>query len=511
MGPFARDRSVRRRAALLAAALACALFGAPAVADASVFQVLGSFGSGTQANGKFGDAEGIATDSGGRVYVVDTAARQVEIYDNAAHGNGFIGALGTGSLVRPTGIAIDDRDHIYVADAGRNTITLFDTFSEGMTVIREWGGTGTGQGQITGPRQLTTDLLAPQVFLAERDTLRVQSWKPGGANTEAPILAFGVSDPPPFDSPEGIAVDSAGRIYVSNDSATDGVIHYFNPPGLYLGAIGSPGTGPGQLKNPTGLVRDSVDRLIVVDSGNGRLDLFAPVAQGGAFVDTFGKTGSGAGQFNDPTAAALAPGALLYVTDTGNGRVVRLRYNDLDQDGVVDDRDNCKGLANPDQADVDHDGMGDACDPDIDNDGVPNALDKCPLTRRGPDANHDGCADPRSRISVPRRRAAYAARSTPRALSGTAGADVLGVEAVRVAVARKIGSKCRWLHSSGRLGRSASCAQPAFMRAKGTTRWVLRAKVRGRGTWVVLSRAEQTGGVKETLTSRQNTVTFRIK
>jgi sugar lactone lactonase YvrE len=510
MGPFVRHKPARRRAALVIATLACALVGVPSAAHASVFQVLGSFGSGIQSSGKFAHADGIATDSGGRVYVVDTAARQVEIYDNAQNGNRFLMTLGTGTLVQPTGIAIDDRDHIYVADAGRNTITLYDTFSEGMPVIREWGGTGQAQGQITGPRQLTTDQLAPQVFLVERDNARVQWWRPGGANTETPVGVFGFTDPG-FTTPEGIAVDSTGRIYVSNDSATDGTVQYFDPRGLFLGALGSPGTGPGQLKNPTGLVRDSVDRLIVVDSGNGRLDLFAPLAQGGAFVDTFGKTGSGSGQFNDPTGAALAPGALLYVTDTGNGRVVRLRYNDLDQDGVVDDRDNCKGLSNPDQADTDHDGLGDACDPDIDNDGVPNALDKCPLTHRGPDANHDGCADPRSRIGVPRRRSAYAARFTPRTLSGTAGADTLGVEVVRVAVASKSGSKCRWLHSSGRLSKATSCGTPRFMRAKGTTRWTLRAKIHGRGTWVVLSRAEQTGGVKETLTNRNNTVTFRIK
>jgi hypothetical protein len=49
------------------------------------------------------------------------------------------------------------------------------------------------------------------------------------------------------------------------------------------------------------------------------------------------------------------------------------------------------------------------------------------------------------------------------------------------------------------------------MRAKGTSRWTVRAKIRGRGTWVVLSRAEQKGGVKETLTKRTNTVTFRIR
>ena len=125
-------------------------------------------------------------------------------------------------------VAIVDRDHIYVADAARNVVTMFDTYAENMTVIREFGGTGQGIGQMANPRQLTTDLLAPQLFVVERDNARVQWWKPGGSNTQAPVAAFGVTDPPTFNTPEGIAVDSTGRIFVSNDSATDAAVRFYD-------------------------------------------------------------------------------------------------------------------------------------------------------------------------------------------------------------------------------------------------------------------------------------------
>lgn len=51
---------------------------------------------------------------------------------------------------------------------------------------------------------------------------------------------------------------------------------------------------------------------------------------------------------------------------------------DSDNDGVATNVDNCPAVANTDQADLDADNVGDACDSDIDGDGVGNGSDAFP-------------------------------------------------------------------------------------------------------------------------------------
>lgn len=68
---------------------------------------------------------------------------------------------------------------------------------------------------------------------------------------------------------------------------------------------------------------------------------------------------------------------------------------DTDGDGFVDSCDVCPNLANPDQSDTDHDGVGDLCSDDDDGDGIDDDEDNCPTTLdpRQTDTDGDGIGD----------------------------------------------------------------------------------------------------------------------
>lgn len=82
-----------------------------------------------------------------------------------------------------------------------------------------------------------------------------------------------------------------------------------------------------------------------------------------------------------------------------NSWSVTITYSACDADGDgAEDRavDNCDGLANPDQVDLDGDAIGNECDDDLDGDGATNNADNC-LTLTNPDqvdSDGDGSGDP---------------------------------------------------------------------------------------------------------------------
>jgi tripartite motif-containing protein 71 len=85
-----------------------------------------------------------------------------------------------------------------------------------------------------------------------------------------------------FEEPSGIAVDSAGHVFVS-DRRLDRV-QKFSAGGRLLAAWGAPGGGLGQLSSPDGLAVNCRGAVLVADTANNRVQVFAGAASRGACV-----------------------------------------------------------------------------------------------------------------------------------------------------------------------------------------------------------------------------------
>lgn len=179
--------------------------------------------------------------------------------------------------------------------------------------ILKFGSTGTGPGQFLLPRGIAVDS-AGNVFVPDQNT-RFQKFDSNGVF----VAQFGIPGDVPggFVSPWKAATDSAGNVYVS-DSFTNRV-QKFNSSGVFQMSLGGTGTGSGQFIGGTaGIAVDSAGNIYVADPGNHRVQKFSPA---GAFVAAWGGMGTGNGQFSGPIGMAIDASDNIYVADTGNHRI----------------------------------------------------------------------------------------------------------------------------------------------------------------------------------------------
>jgi DNA-binding beta-propeller fold protein YncE len=119
-----------------------------------------------------------------------------------------------------------------------------------------------------------------------------------------------------FDMPYGVAVSSAGFVYVAD--ASNNRMQMFTRDGTYIREWGTLGVGPGQFHWPYGVGVDAAGNVYVADNGNNRIQVFTST---GTFLRQWGSAGAGNGQFRGPWGLAVDTDGSVYVVDKINYRV----------------------------------------------------------------------------------------------------------------------------------------------------------------------------------------------
>jgi sugar lactone lactonase YvrE len=181
-----------------------------------------------------------------------------------------------------------------------------------------YGTNGAVGGGITGYNSSYTPL-----YFTDGNARILRSDDLSGTNA----IAYGTqgTDVGQFYGPSGIALDSAGRIYIT-DTYNDRIVRIDDMNGTNWTSLGTYGNGIGQFVTPQSISIDPAGHIWVLDNGNGRLIRMDDM--NGTNWTVVGSVGSGVGQF---AALSSAPGfdalGRIYWADAANRWIAR--FDDL--------------------------------------------------------------------------------------------------------------------------------------------------------------------------------------
>jgi sugar lactone lactonase YvrE len=233
-------------------------------------------------------------DANDTVYVADTSNHRIRKITSAGvvttlAGSGsdaFADGAGTSaSFSRPCGVAVDASGAVYVADFGNDRVRKVSAAGVVTTLAGSGSGAfanGVGTGaSFHSPQGVAVDA-SGAVYVGDRDNNRIRKITSAGVVTTLAgggnsAIADGVGTSASFSTPVGVAVDANGTVYVADFSSSR--IRKITSAGVVTTLAGSEGVfnfadGAGTSAffwAPTGVAVDAKGAVYVGDYGNNRI------------------------------------------------------------------------------------------------------------------------------------------------------------------------------------------------------------------------------------------------
>ena len=234
-----------------------------------------------------------------------------------------------------------------------------------------------------------TSSSASIVFFGANDEINGQElWRSDG--TEAGTVMVKDINPKASSSPSSLA-DIGGTLFFMANDGTNGYELWMSD-GTADGTVMVTDIYPGEgSSNPTSMVEAGGRLFLSADDGAHGRELWKGPMVWTLLDRTENKSSTSYlvqglapdTEYSFKAQSVTDPHAnnqnTVYSEFTSEVSATTSGAGDSDGDGIPDAADNCPSVSNPDQADFDSDGQGNACDDDDDNDGTPDISDAFPL------------------------------------------------------------------------------------------------------------------------------------
>lgn len=330
--------------------------GSGGAATVSTLAGSGSAGS-TNATGtvaSFNGPFGVAVDSSGNVYVAEftshlirkvTSTGVVTTLAGIAGTSGSANGTGTAaSFYSPSGVAVDSTGNVYVADTFNHLIRKISstgvvTTLAGSGVFGYTDATGTAA-SFNGPTGVAVDS-AGNVYVADALNNRIRKISSTGvvttlAGSGALSSTNGTGTAATFHHPNGVAVDTSGNVYVAEPPTN--LIRKITSAGVVTtlagtGAVGSfNGTGTAaSFSNPKGVAVDTSGNVYVASDADNLIRKITPAGVVTTVAGVAGTNGSTNGAatsatFNMPRSVAVDASGNVYVADYANNLIRKISF-----------------------------------------------------------------------------------------------------------------------------------------------------------------------------------------
>ncbi len=255
---------------------------------------------------------GLATDSEGRLFVADSKAQRIHVFDRKKKRYTPIDAPKGEIFLSLIGVDFDADSNLYVSDSATGKMFVFDKKAKFRKVM------GDNEGLFGRPTGIAVDPAERQIYVVETEIGRIDVIDLTGKL----LFSFGKrgTGDGEFNRPTQIAL-RGDRLYVTD--TLNARIQIFDKSGKFISKVGRRGLGAGNLDKPKGVAIDSDGNIYVVEAMRDAVQMFN---RDGVFLMEFGSTGDGRGEFYLPTAIHIDGSDTIYVSDTYNRRVQIFKY-----------------------------------------------------------------------------------------------------------------------------------------------------------------------------------------